>query len=485
MADLRSTLEAFIATAAQPSLLDNGEEPLRLVPGQWEVREWNGRLVLEAWDGERSLVRKILRVAGQRRDRLSLVTERFPKTEAETQIADLAAPHAVELRRKTSRLAFTCRFRLMLAREFPGWRVMEASAEPNLEQSFSPLYTRALLRKGPQAVAAIGAPADSSDPAGIVAQGLIWLASVRKRERKLTVGSLVYFVPEGMERAPAQRASLLDPRAVTVHVHTYDERDRTAPVDFRDVGNADSILQPCHRPSSPNSEPDGLPAMEGVDRVAQADGTVRFNIRGLEFAQWSGAGLTCGIARKRRASLGEVQSMAREIARLRSDAAEDTQHQLYTQFPEGWLESLVRADPQAIDATLRSMPLYGQVPVFNAPGRDVIDLLGVDYEGRLAIVELKVSTDVQLPFQALDYWLRVNRHLQAGDFERQGYFPGVTLRRDPPRILLVAPGLAFHSSSETVLGFLQPGIDVTRIGLAEDWRRALRVMFRLRGADQP
>src|SRR5882724_8314147 len=79
--NLRGTVENFIAAAAQPSLLDSGEEPLRLVPGQWEIREWNGRLILEAWDGQRSLVRKIVRLAEQRRDRLSLVTERFPKAE--------------------------------------------------------------------------------------------------------------------------------------------------------------------------------------------------------------------------------------------------------------------------------------------------------------------------------------------------------------------------------------------------------------------
>jgi hypothetical protein len=177
--------------------------------------------------------------------------------------------------------------------------------------------------------------------------------------------------------------------------------------------------------------------------------------------------------------------MAQEVARLRSAGAEDLQHPLYTQYSEGWLESAVRADPQAVDATLQPGLLYAQVPVFSSPHRDVIDLLGVDCHGRLTVVELKVSPDVQLPFQALDYWMRVNRHLQAGDFERLGYFSGVTLRRDTPRILLVAPALAFHSTSETILSCLRPDIGVTRIGLAADWRRGLRVMFRLQGAERP
>ena len=61
----------------------------------------------------------------------------------------------------------------------------------------------------------------------------------------------------------------------------------------------------------------------------------------------------------------------------------------------------------------------------------------------------------------------------------------MTLRREAPRILLVAPALEFHSTSELVLGCLKPEIEVARVGLAADWRHELRVMFRLRGAERP
>jgi hypothetical protein len=101
------------------------------------------------------------------------------------------------------------------------------------------------------------------------------------------------------------------------------------------------------------------------------------------------------------------------------------------------------------------------------------------------VIELKAAADLQLPFQAVDYWLRVRKHLAAGDFERLGYFPGITVRPDPPRILLVAPSLEFHSTSESILGYLVPEIEIVRVGLAADWRRELRVMFRLRGSERP
>jgi hypothetical protein len=177
--------------------------------------------------------------------------------------------------------------------------------------------------------------------------------------------------------------------------------------------------------------------------------------------------------------------MSREISRVRDPEAEDRQHPLYSLNPEGWLESQMRAHPETIDASLRSVPIYGQVPIFNGSERGVIDLLGIDHTGRLVVIEIKTTADLQLPFQALDYWLRVRKHLEAGDFERLGYFSGHVVSPEPPRILLVAPALEFHSTIETLLGALAPQIEVTRIGLAADWRSRLRVMFRLRGNERP
>ena len=136
--------------------------------------------------------------------------------------------------------------------------------------------------------------------------------------------------------------------------------------------------------------------------------------------------------------------------------------------------------PPRIDASLLPAPLYGQVPVFAGRDRGIIDLVGIDHTGRLVVIELKATEDLQLPFQAIDYWMRVRKHLLAGDFERQGYFPGQAIRRESPRILLVAPALEFHSTMETQLRALNPAIDIARIGLAADWRQNLRVMFRLR-----
>lgn len=487
--ELRGVVERFIAAAAQPAVLDPGEEPLALVGQNWDISEWNGRLVLQVWDTQRNLVRKIVSIKDQRRDRISLVTERFPKTPGELQIADLGAAGGIELRRKSSRVAFRDRFRLMLAREFPDWRTEDVSSDANLEQSLSPAYVRAYMRRGSGTssfgIAAIAAPPDALDCSAVVPFGLIWLDYLRRREKSITVNRLLLYVPVHHDRSTAFRAALIDPVACACQLFVYDERDCTGALDFADAGNIESTLPPCRHPLQPNSEAATLPDIANMDRVEQSDGSISLRIRGLEFGRSSGGRLSCGIGKKRPCSGATIAKMASEIARLRSAAAEDHQHPLYSQHPEGWLESQVLANPQAIDASLRRTPIYGQVPIFSGPERGVIDLLGIDDTGRLTVIEIKTTADLQLPFQALDYWLRVRKHLAAGEFERLGYFPGMTIRRDAPRILLVAPSLEFHSTTETVMSALVPHIDFTRVGVGAGWRSELRVMFRLRGAERP
>jgi hypothetical protein len=204
-------------------------------------------------------------------------------------------------------------------------------------------------------------------------------------------------------------------------------------------------------------------------------------VAGLEFARYKNGRLGNGSAAL---SLEEAQAIAASLHAMRSPDA-DSQTLIWQQNPEAWLESIVRSNLETVEASLAVSPVYGQVPAIAAQNRTVIDLLAVDYAGRLAVLELKASPDLHLPLQALDYWIRVKWHLDRGEFGKLGYFPGIELRRDPPRLLLVAPALQFHPSMETILRFLAPEIDVVRIGLSADWRERPRVMFRLVGAERP
>jgi hypothetical protein len=115
-------------------------------------------------------------------------------------------------------------------------------------------------------------------------------------------------------------------------------------------------------------------------------------------------------------NLAEREMLARDLARLRYAGA--TGGDFYLRNPEARLESQVRANLDAIDPALSRSAVYGQVPAFAAGDHGIIDRLAADRAGRLAVIELKASADVHLPLQALDYWMRVQWHLERDESSR-------------------------------------------------------------------
>ena len=61
----------------------------------------------------------------------------------------------------------------------------------------------------------------------------------------------------------------------------------------------------------------------------------------------------------------------------------------------------------------------------------------------------------------------------------------IAVQAEAPRLLLVSPSLEFHPTTETVMSFLAPQIEVERVGLAVEWRKGLQAVFRLKGAARP
>ena len=84
------------------------------------------------------------------------------------------------------------------------------------------------------------------------------------------------------------------------------------------------------------------------------------------------------------------------------------------------------------------------MPAVRQSGDRFIDLLGIHADGQLVVIELKVGEEAELPFQGLDYWLRVEWHRKREDFTRRGYFRGLAIKDAPALVYLVAPRLRFH-----------------------------------------
>lgn len=490
--DLGVAIERFLATARTPALLEPGEDQFALAEGQYELQRRGGRLVIQVWDDTRNLVRRVLAVREERPGRLALTVERFARQQGQVLLLDLARSKPAEERRGV-RLVFREQFRRSLLRQFPGWQVAELSTEPNLEESLSPAYARALVKKGALGLAALAAPPEPGAAAGALTFGLIWLDYLRRRERRLTVEGLALFLPQAEARSIYLRLPFLNPNAARYMPFVYSPEGYEDRLDPADCGNLDTQLDPVSQLSQASPPRvaawvERLCCLPFVERVALNGGGASLRVRGLEIARATQRGLVFGLEQRTAAgegNLAEIEELAREVALRRSAGAADRDSPLYRLQPEAWLESQVRAHLEHIDSSLYPSPVYGQVPALAGGERGVIDLLAADRHGRLAVIELKASESIHLPLQALDYWMRVKWHAERGEFSQRGYFPGIALRPDPPRLVLIAPALEFHPKTETILRFFAPEIDVERIGLGAAWRKRPAVMFRVAGARRP
>jgi len=277
-----------------------------------------------------------------------------------------------------------------------------------------------------------------------------------RREPELRIEALALFLPQPALTSTALRLKWLT--GAKFRLFTYTAEGHSQELDLTDCGNLHTELRPAqpHTPSALHCEAE-----------TTANGV---RLRGLEVPE---------------CAPNELPKMITEMARLRSADSPDRLNPLYTRRSEGWLESQTRRHLDTVDAALQMAPLYGQVIAVAGVDRNIADILAVDFDGRLAVLEIKAEEDIHLPLQALDYWMRIAHHAAEGDFRQRNYFPQTQLSKAPPRLLLVAPALCFHPTTETILRFFSSDITVERVGLALEWRQIVRVLFRYRGAGVP
>lgn len=487
-AELERALAELVASGVV-EVHENGRWLAPLAQLRFQVRDQGSYTLLHLWSEERNLVRRVLRVTEQSPDRLVLDVLRFGRSKPDR--LELARAGAARPAGRLGREKWRARFGQLLAEQFPDERIDSLTTAADREHSFSGCYTRGVLHRGQQewAVMGVSAAEDAATIDAILTYGLLWLDWTRARSRGRAVAGLRLFLPEGASRLTTHLLGALEPSARIELFEVNETRWHARLVDTRDIGNLATWLTPRRDLEFILAE--ARDAVEGIRQLAPESigvgvppGTrdVAFRLRGIEFARWHRGKVLFGLGDQRQELSGqnrqELERLVQELETFRHPLAHDTDHPLYRAQAERWLESLVLGDLTRIDARLDTQHLYAQVPAFAATDRGVIDLLGVTCAGRLAVVELKAGEDIHLPLQAVDYWLRVRWHHQQDNFHRYGYFPGVELQPKPPLLYLVAPGFSFHPSTDTLLRYFSPEVEVTRVGLNENWRRGLRVVFR-------
>ncbi|HZG52791.1 MAG TPA: hypothetical protein VEZ40_11715 [Pyrinomonadaceae bacterium] len=491
--------------------------------GEWELMLRHGALYF-SYRNERGRAR-VWRVAGWAwtGERLRLdATRRMGAECARLELVPRASVREGLETLKAARRAACERLAALVCEATGNARVERASLSAGARRSEPGRYARITLRAGRERVAATGAlvALGAHEAEAYLASALLWWRREgAKSNRRAGARRLWLVVSPDLKDAIAGRLALLseDVRREIELFETDEGRRslaRVAPLSLaQTLAAAPRFRRPPRAELSETAARIVALAPEAIDAVRASHGeTLRFH--GLSFARvrswmrhervWFGVGraprvlladdnrpqfskLLDELREHRRAAVVEhrhapVVEHPRAVAvEPRRNAAIDHRHAFYASAPEAWLESLLRRDITRLDPGLRLAPLYAQ---FRTPAHDggagarPVDLLALRRDGRLVVIELKVSEDAALPLQGAHYWQRVEAHRRRGDLVRSRLFGDAHIADEPPLVYLVAPFLRFHRHFDTLARLISPAVEMYRVDLNEDWRAGVRVLRR-------
>lgn len=383
--------------------------------------------------------------------------------------------------------------RSWLRQEAPGVRILRCSRRSDRALSLSRFFLRvhARLQQRDYVLLAAPDPQDQDRTHEMLAQALIWAEILRKRGQLSGVPTLVLLAPRERSAVLHHRARCLDRTRGSIELWEcqpcgQEWKFRRAPPPPAPVEHLDyrwPVLGPFRWSRALADVLDLAPAeIRRHPRFHEYDS---LRLRGLEFARAEGTArdrVTFGVGPQRAELTAHTFDQLRELVEgilyYRRPDSPDAHHKYYRLQAERWLESLILDDVARLFPELEPGSVYSQIPVYLGCEQGRVDILGADLDGTLVVMELKVTEDPGLPLQALDYWGRVIRHNLSGDFGKRGYFSEVRLNRQRPRIYLVSPVFSFHDTTESILDFVSPGIEVWKIALNTDWRCGVKILCR-------
>ena len=500
---LSQMLAEFLAGARAAVVVEDGAVAFDLAQSKYSISGEYNKCLLHLWSHERNVVRRVLD-AQVKGGALRLMVQRMGQSRATKLDICRDRDRRTPTARRAARVAYEARLQRALERSFPGWSVVRLTTSMDLEHSFGPAYLRGLMRQGQRALAVVGVNDQElqSTIDGALTCGILWLEACRLSQERRVVEGLVVVLPRGASDLTKQRMAHLHSGVAKWQLYEFDEReDAMTPVETGAHGNlATRLVHLTDEAAARERFAESIALVRGIvpqcEVVILSPALVSFRLRGLEFALarvahdprnfQSGQEIVFGVGAEEHVldsrNEADFGDMVRLAAAIRHKDGPKT-HPLWRAHPERWLESEVLRNIEALDGRLRPECVYSQMPAFSAADRAMIDVLALTTEGRLAVTELKADEDLHLPLQGVDYWARVAFHLREGEFTKFGYFPGRELSMQKPLLLLAAPALHVHPSTDTILRYLSPEIEWELLGLDEHWREEVRVVFRKRAGD--
>jgi len=443
----------------------------------WRVLAWH-------WSGELMTLQVARRMGGE----LSVI-EFIPRKPAKAIAATIRAAREI----RCERLA-------QLAAQLTPETTIERLALSRGTRPGQPgRYAQILLKRRQERIAVTG-PVVQGHPAAVdafLSSALLWFRRTADRVKPPYIKQLWFIVSPELLKPVLYRVALLrDSLKRTIRVYTIDD-DQSLPAETTCPDKDELWRKRLARfppvAAATLSEHAAAIVAEAPDAIdvvhARHGETLRYF--GLPFARvrslLGSVKVWFGVNRSRRQMLdastcNDWQNLLRDLREHRSDSAFDHRHAFYRAAPEAWLESLLRRDITRLDPGLIIAPLHAQFRTARGAklGIRPIDLLALRQDGRLVVIELKVSEDREHVLQGADYWRRVEAHRRRGHIARAKLFGDRTIRDETPLVYLVAPTLRVHPSFHTLANCISSDVEIYRFDINEDWRSGVRVMSRLR-----
>lgn len=381
----------------------------------------------------------------------------------------------------------------------PSVKIERAALSPGRRRDQPGRYARIILRLPHERLAVTGTVAESDvrNVDALFSSTLLWFQRMLQTPKRPAIQKLLLVVERRILDAARQR-----------HVLLRDSfRERIELLEINDDWTYVSRVKRFERNQlwrkrlarfPPVNEPQPIEraseivaqAAGAIDVVASRHGqTLRYH--GLPFARLRRVmeqdRIWFGIEGSRRRQLdvfhhADWTKLFRDLENYRNEHCRDRRHWLYRASGEAWLESILRRDITKLDPGLIVAPLHAQFRTSHGgpTGARPIDLLALRHDGRLVVIELKVTEDREHVFQGVDYWRRVEAHRRRGHISSAKLFGNREISDESPLVYLVAPTLHFHPSFRTLAKAIAPDIEIYRFDINEDWRSGVRVVRRER-----
>lgn len=528
LSDAERELREIVSAQPDWFISEDGRAPFEVNNGEFDFSVAHGRLMFSCWTQRGSRVWRVnewnwtgdklqLKVS-RRMGAEALTLELVPRASAKAIVAGIAAARQARCEQLAELVAQTSVCDSLLDHEelfqdsksqrprldhrlksVPLAKIERAVLSPGMRRDQPGRYARIILRLPHEriGVTATVAQSDVRNVDSLFSSALLWFTRLQASPKRPPINRRLMVVEHKVLEAARQRHVLLrDALRQRIELFEIDDDwtrvEPARPWERKYLWRKRlSRFPPVHDDELSEGVSEIVAAApHAIDVVRSRHGqTLRYH--GLPFARarrvMERDRVWFGIEGSRRRSLDEYHKpdwlkLLHDLQTYRDESCRDRRHWYYRAAGEAWLESILRRDISKLDPGLIVAPLHAQFRTSHGgpTGARPIDLLALRYDGRLAVIELKVSEDREHVFQGVDYWRRVEAHRRRGHISSAKLFGDREISDESPLVYLVAPALRFHPSFQTLAKTIAPDIEIYRFDVNEDWRSGVRVVRRER-----